>query len=104
MEWLSSVVQAARKAFSVTGRMARMSYAWERAGRRWLRDGSEMVSVQRRRMVVAGGSLKGRVGGIGLVICEGMAPVMEWLRARTEYLTVWYVSIVVVGSGDRLAF
>ena len=68
MECSVMVWQAERKAFSVVGRRARMSYAEERAGRRWLCVGSAMGRVQRRSRVIWGGMVKGRERGIGLVI------------------------------------
>jgi len=52
---------AARKAFSLVGRTARISYAEERAGSRWLSEGSERWTVQRRRRVIFEGTLKGGV-------------------------------------------
>lgn len=76
IEKFSSVLHAERKAFSVVGRRARMSYAWERAGRRWLEEGSEMERVQRWRMVTPGGTRKGIVRGIGSTIVEGIFSLM----------------------------
>lgn len=51
---LCSVIfrHAAKNAFSVVGRRARMSYAAERVGSRWFSEGSVMCRVQRRRRVV----------------------------------------------------
>jgi hypothetical protein len=78
------VRQAARKAFSVVGRTARMSYAWAREGRRWLSDGSERETVQRVRISRFAGAEKGRGEGTGETIFEGIAPVMLSFRAMTE--------------------
>jgi hypothetical protein len=78
------VKQAARKAFSVVGRTARMSYTWARAGRRWLCEGSERETVQRVRILMFAGVGKGRGDGIGETIFEGIAPVMLSLSAITE--------------------
>lgn len=69
-----------------------MSYACARAGRRWFEEGSEIVRVQRVRIVVPDGSLKGRGSGIGLTILAGIAPVIVCVSASTEYFTVAVVS------------
>jgi len=66
------------------GRRASISYADARFGRRWLSVGSEIVSVHRRRRVVFGGRVNGRVVGMGFVICEGIGFDMAWLRASAE--------------------
>ncbi len=47
-------------------------------------EGSEMVSVQRRRRVVFGGTVNGGVVGIGFVIWEERGPLMVWFKARAE--------------------
>lgn len=88
IEKLSREVQAKRKDFSFVGRNAKISYAWARAGRRWLSEGSDIVRVQRRRIVVPCGHLNGRLVGIGLLIWEGIGPLIECVSARTEYLTM----------------
>lgn len=66
---------AATNAFSVVGRIATISYADATAERRWLREGSERVRVQRRRITVLGGTVKGNVVGIAFVIVEGSGPL-----------------------------
>lgn len=85
MLWSAMFRQAARNAFSVVGRRARISYAEERAGSLWFSEGSEMCRVQRRRRVVFEGIAKGGARGIGFMICVGSVPVIIWLRARISY-------------------
>jgi hypothetical protein len=47
-------------------------------------------------MVMVVGTLKERLVGIGLTTWDGMAPVMLWVRAITEYLTARLVSSGVI--------
>jgi hypothetical protein len=104
MEKFSREVQARRKAFSVVGRRARISYAWTRAGKRWFIDGSEIVRVQRRRIVILDGVLKGRAVGIGLVIWDGIGPSILCVRATMEYLTVEEVNEGGLESWDNKTY
>lgn len=60
-----------------------MSYADARFGSRWLSDGSEMTSVQRRRIVVFGGRF-GMIVGIGFVTWAGRGFVRVWFKASAE--------------------
>jgi hypothetical protein len=84
MECESSDRQAARNAFSVVGRKARISYTACRAGRRWFCVGSETHNVHRRRRTVFLGVSKEGVLSIGFVICGGREPVIVWFKARVS--------------------
>ena len=62
---------ADKKAFSVRGRIATISYAPTRARKRLSIEGSATETVQRRRMVVLEGSLREAGTGMGFITGKG---------------------------------